>query len=304
MPYARGGSLVVLLTGANGQLGTDFKKFFDREKIEYIATDYEELDITKPEEIEKFLVGKNIDIIINCAAYNNVDKAEEEVEMCILLNKKAPKYLAEAAKKIGAEYVTYSTDFVFDGEKDTPYTEENIPNPLSIYSKTKYEGERGVLDTYDKVFVIRTSWVFGIGNNNFNKAVISWSKTRDELSIVDDQISAPTYSKDLAEFSWKLIKTGEYGLYHLSNSGECSKYDQAKYVLESIGWKGRLNTAKTEDFNLKAKRAKYSKISSEKAEEIIHTHRVDTEGGACIIPKEEMPHWKNAIDRFLKELGY
>ena len=197
----------ILLTGSNGQLGHDFKKLFDSLKIEYIATDYQELDITNNEYLEHFF-NENNDFthIINCAAYNDVDKAETD-EKVKLLNITAPYKLAEFAKKIDAMYVTYSTDFVFDGQKKEPYTEEDIPNPLSEYGKSKYEGEKSVLKTYEKTFVIRTSWVFGIANNNFNKQVINWSKSRDTLNIVDDQVSVPTYSRDLAEISWKLIQT-------------------------------------------------------------------------------------------------
>ena len=149
-------------------------------------------------------------------------------------------------------------------------------------------GEEAVLAEYDKSFVIRTSWVFGIANNNFNKQVINWSKTRDELNIVDDQVSVPTYSKDLAYFSWKLIETKKYGLYHMSNSGICSKYDQAKYVLDKIGWTGKLGISKTEDFNLPAKRSKFSKLDSTKLENMVG---------------EKIPSWQDAIDRFLEELN-
>jgi dTDP-4-dehydrorhamnose reductase len=220
---------MILLTGANGQLGNEFQKLFDDLDLEYIGTDYKDLDITKQDDIRNFIKDKNIDYIINCAAYNDVDKAEEEVEKCFALNSIAPKYLALISKEIGAVFVTYSTDFVFDGEKKTPYIEEDIPNPISAYAKSKVEGEKNVLGTYKKSFVIRTSWVFGIGNNNFVKQVINWSKNRDELNIVYDQVSAPTYSKDLAEYSWELIKSKKFGLYHLSNGGTASKYDQAKY---------------------------------------------------------------------------
>ena len=141
---------------------------------------------------------------------------------------------------------------------------EDISNPLSVYGKTKLKGEKEVFRVKQNSFVVRTSWVFGIAfnNNNFNKQVISWSKSKDELSIVDDQISSPTYSKDLAYYSWELIKTKKYGLYHLSNDGEASKYDQAKYVLEKINWQGKLNRAKTKDFNLKAERAEYTKLAN------------------------------------------
>lgn len=278
---------MILITGANGQLGTDLKKILDDEKRNYIATDVSNLDITDISSIRNFVKDKNIDTIINCAAYNNVDKAEEESTLCAKLNTFAPRDLAIVAKEIGADYITYSTDFVFDGKKDSPYTEEDIPNPLSVYGKTKYEGENLVMESYDRAFVVRTSWVFGIGNNNFNKQVINWSLSKDELSIVDDQISSPTYSKDLASFSLKLLETKKYGLYHFSNDGEASKYDQAKYVLDSIGWTGKLNRAKTKDFNLKAMRAPYTKLGSQKFESAIGS---------------EIPSWKSGICRFLEEL--
>ena len=278
---------MILITGAKGQLGYDFQRLFDKLKEEYIATDRDDLDITDIEKVREFVKDKNITLIINCAAYNNVDKAEDEPELCKKLNTYVPRDLAIVAKEIGAEYITYSTDFVFDGEKKASYTEEDIPNPLSIYGKSKYEGEKEVFKVKPDSFVVRTSWVFGIANNNFNKQVINWSKSKDELSIVDDQISSPTYSKDLAYYSWELIKTKKYGLYHLSNTGEASKYDQGKYVLDKIGWQGKLNRAKTKDFNLKAQRAEYTKLDSSKLEKVIG---------------KKIPSWENGIDRFLEEM--
>ena len=280
---------MILITGANGQLGYDFQRLFDSLKAKYIATDVADFDITNEKSIDDFfLKHNNISLIINCAAYNDVDKAETDSDFCMLLNSRAPFNLAKKAKEIGATFVTYSTDFVFDGDIRDPYTEEDMPNPPSVYAKSKRMGEEAVLAEYDKSFVIRTSWVFGIANNNFNKQVINWSKTRDELNIVDDQVSVPTYSKDLAYFSWKLIETKKYGLYHMSNSGICSKYDQAKYVLDNIGWTGKLGTSKTEDFNLPAKRSKFSKLDSTKLENIVG---------------EKIPSWQDAIDRFLEELN-
>lgn len=278
---------MILITGANGQLGHDFQRIFKERNLDFIATDYKELDITDIDVVREFVKDKNINLIINCAAYNNVDKAEEEKEMCYKLNAAAPRDLALVAKEIEADYITYSTDFVFDGSKNTPYTEEDIPAPLSVYSQAKAEGERLVLEAYDKSFVVRTSWVFGIANNNFNKQVINWSKSRDTLGIVDDQVSVPTYSYDLALYSLKLLETKKYGLYHLSNSGVASKYDQAKYVLDSIGWKGTLNRAKSSDFILPAKRAEYSKLDSSKLEAVIG---------------EKIPTWESGIDRFLNEM--
>ena len=277
----------ILLTGSNGQLGHDFKKIFDKKNIEYIATDYKELDITSDKDLNKFFQeNEGITHVINCAAYNDVDKAETDKKVW-LLNAEAPKKLAEFSKKIGAIFVTYTTDFVFDGEKDSPYVEDDKTKGISEYGKSKAQGEKDVLESYDKSFVIRTSWVFGIANNNFNKQVINWSKSRNELNIVDDQVSVPTYSMDLAEFSWKLIQTGKFGLYHITNDGIASKYDQAKYVLEKIGWKGMLGRAKTADFNLPAKRPAYSKLDSSKVEKLLG---------------EKIPTWQSGIDRFLEEM--
>ncbi len=277
----------ILLTGSNGQLGHDFKKIFDKKNIEYIATDYKELDITSDENLNKFFQeNEGITHVINCAAYNDVDKAETDKKVW-LLNAEAPKKLAEFSKKIGAIFVTYTTDFVFDGEKNSPYVEDDKTKGISEYGKSKAQGEKDVLEAYDRSFVIRTSWVFGIANNNFNKQVINWSKSRNELNIVDDQVSVPTYSMDLAEFSWKLIQTEKFGLYHITNDGIASKYDQAKYVLEKIGWKGTLGRAKTADFNLPAKRPAYSKLDSSKVEKLIG---------------EKIPTWQSGIDRFLEEM--
>ncbi|MDO4588817.1 MAG: dTDP-4-dehydrorhamnose reductase, partial [Fusobacterium sp.] len=219
---------MILITGANGQLGYDFQRLFDRLKEKYIKTDKESLDITDINKIREFVKNKNITLIINCAAYNDVDKAEDEIEECKKLNTSAPKNLAIIANEIGADYITYSTDFVFDGKKKSPYTEDDLVNPLSIYGKSKYEGEKEVFKIKPNSFIIRTSWLFGVANNNFNMQIINWSKNKNELKIVDDQISSPTYSKDLAYYSWELIKTKKYGLYHFSNNGEASKYDQAK----------------------------------------------------------------------------
>ena len=277
----------ILLTGSNGQLGHDFQKLFDNLNIKYIPTDYQDLNITDNENLEKFF-EKNNDFthIINCAAYNDVDKAEID-DKVFLLNEQAPKKLAEFSKKLGAIFVTYSTDFVFDGKKGEGYIEGDIATPVSNYGIAKANGEKLTLETYEKSFVIRTSWVFGKANNNFNTQVINWSKTRNELNIVDDQVSVPTYSKDLAEFSWKLIQTGKFGLYHITNNGTASKYDQARYVLEKIGWKGVLKSAKTEDFNLPAKRPHFSKLSSEKVEKLL---------------EEKIPDWKSGIDRYLEEM--
>jgi len=279
---------MILITGAKGQLGTDFKKIFDSIGEPYIATDVEDLDITHKKDVEQFIAKNKVQLIINCAAYNNVDKAEIEQDLCYSLNCHAPHNMAMAAKSAGAVFVTYSTDFVFDGTKGQPYTEDDMPNPLSVYAKSKYEGEQLVLHAYDRVFVIRTSWLFGKANKNFNTQVLDWSQKNTTLRIVDDQISVPTYSYDLARYSWMLILTQNFGLYHIVNAGQASKYDQAKYLLDRIGWNGTVVRAKSSEFNTPAQRPAYSKLDTSKFERVCNT---------------TIPHWQDAIDRWLKEMN-
>ena len=276
----------VLITGGNGQLGQDFQKLFNKIGIKYIATDYDTLDITDKEKVKEYIDKYDFDIVINCAAYNDVDKAEIEKDRCFELNYKAVENLTKICKERDIIFVTYSTDFVFDGNGYLPYTEKDTPNPLSIYSQAKLMGENSALE-YHKSLVIRTSWVFGMGNNNFCKQVINWAKDKNHLKIVDDQVSSPTYSKDLACFSWELINKDIYGLFHFSNDGEASKYDQAKYILDKIGWQGKLERALSSEFNLLAKRPSYSKLNISKIRKAVG---------------KEIPHWKEAIDRFLIEL--
>ncbi|MFD2672016.1 dTDP-4-dehydrorhamnose reductase [Marinicrinis sediminis] len=284
---------MILLTGANGQLGRDFQQLFVDNNIPFIPTHYKAfdgymtLDVTDIAEAERIVREYPVTHIINCAAYNNVDLAEEESDRAFLLNREVPRQLARLAESTKTVFVTFSTDFVFDGTTEKPYVETDPTDPLNVYGQSKLAGEQAVLSSYDRVFVIRTSWVFGIGNHNFNKSVLNWSKSRRELIVVDDQVSVPTYSKDLAAFSWDLIQSDAYGLYHLSNQGEASKYDQAKYVLEQIGWQGIIQRGKTDDFKLPAKRAPYSKLNSTKAENRIG---------------RRMPHWQDAVVRFLEEM--
>ena len=293
-----------LIFGANGKLGTDFKELFDSTGEKYIATDKNEVDITNGDFLRAYIKvmhqNYKIDTIINCAAYNDVDNAETEKELCYKVNAEAPANLAMIASEIGATYITYSTDFVFNGmttnylyNESTGYVEEDEPHPLSTYARTKYEGELLVSQIIEnpentsRIYIVRTSWVFGKGNINFIDKIIEWSKQRDELKVVDDQVSSPTYSKDLAYFSWKIIKKGlESGIYHFTNDGIASKYDQAQYILEKISWKGNLERAKSEEFNLLAERPKFSKLSCKKIKEKL---------GVSI------PNWKDAIDRYFKE---
>ncbi|MCY3413636.1 MAG: dTDP-4-dehydrorhamnose reductase [Candidatus Heimdallarchaeota archaeon] len=277
----------ILLTGANGQLGNAFKDFFLENNIEYIATDIDELDITDLLAIRNFIkINEDISIIINCAAYNNVDKAEEDKKTAFLINAMAPKNLAIASNECNIPIVHYSTDYVFDGTKGEEYYIYDQPNPISEYGRSKYLGEQYVQTMNPKHIVIRTSWLFGNGPINFIKKLLSWAK-KEEISIVNDEISSPTYAPDLAVMSWQLIKSKAYGIFHISNDGICSRYDWAKYILSEIHWKGTINAASLKDFNLAAQRPGYSKIDN---------------FGLEFYSKHRMRNWKEATSEYLNKI--
>lgn len=276
----------VLVLGADGQLGREFQRFFKKKKIRYVACSHKDVDVTDILKIEEIIREENITLVINCAGYNNVDRAEVDSKKCYEVNGYAPTNIANLCRSFGIPFVTYSTDYVFDGEKETPYTEEDVPNPLSVYGKSKLMGEKGALD-YEKSLVIRPSWIFGSLNDNFVKKVINWAREKEEIRIVDDQISAPTYTYDLVCATWNLLEKDIYGLYHFSNHGECSKYDEIYYVFKKIGESKKLSRAKSQDFNSLAKRPCYSKLDSRKIEKVLGSN---------------IASWKDGIDRFLDEI--
>jgi dTDP-4-dehydrorhamnose reductase len=276
----------ILITGANGQLGKDFQKYLKQNKIDYIPTDSSDLDITNLNQIRQFAKeNKNITHIINCAAYNAVDKAEEEWEKAYRINGLGVRNLALISNEINAELIHYSTDYVFSGDKGSKYTIYDTPNPINKYGESKALGEKESTLSH-KRYLIRVSWVFGTGNTNFAKKVINWSKNKEELRIVDDEISSPTYTKDLVKATMNLINLKAYGTYHITNT-PCSRYEWAEYILEKINWKGKLNKAKKEEFDLPAKRPDYAVLDNFGYKE--------TTG-------QTMPDWKNATKRFLDEL--
>lgn len=278
----------VLLTGANGQLGRAFQELFKNEKIEFIAAPKEELDITDLRKIREF-VSKNPGIthIINCAAYNKVDEAEKDWKTAYLVNGIGPKNLAIVSNEIGAELVHYSTDYVFSGKKGSPYTIYDTPDPINKYGESKVLGERFVMSFSNRYYLIRTSWVFGDGMN-FVRKVLEWSKKSKVLRIVDDEVSSPTYAQDLAKATWELIKLKAYGLYHITNSGYCSRYEWAEFILNEIGWDGELKRAKQEDFNLPAKRPKFSVLDG---------------FGLREFTGMKMESWKRRTTEFIEKLG-
>jgi len=279
--------MVILITGAHGQLGQGIKSECDYRGISCIAADSHILDITDPRAVRIFVKNHAPDTIINCAAFTAVDQAETEWRKAYRVNGLGVRNLALAARDTGAVLVHYSTDYVFDGHSTLPYTIADAPNPLSQYGKSKHLGEKEVLSLSTQFFLIRTSWVFGRGNVNFPRKILEWSRDRDALSIVNDQVSSPTYTRDLARATLYLCQTGDYGLYHITNSGSCSRYDWARFILDTVGWEGSLAPAKSSDFPTLACRPSFSVLDNFGSPEVLGY---------------DLPSWETATENFLKEL--
>jgi len=277
----------ILVTGANGQLGSELKeqgKNYAYGKIYF--TDVDTLNITKLSEIESFVKSYDIHFIVNCAAYTAVDKAEDEPELAELLNAKAVYNLAQIAFKYELKLIHVSTDYVFDGNNYLPYTELDATNPTSIYGNTKLKGEQVILNSNIAYIILRTSWLYSSHGNNFVKTMLKLGKDKNELNIVFDQIGTPTYAKNLAQAILHIIKNYitdsifEIGIYHYSNQGVCSWYDFAHEIFKIKRIKCMVNPVTSDKFPTKAIRPKYSVLNKQKI----------TETYALTIP-----HWTDAL---------
>lgn len=264
--------MVVLVTGANGQLGQALQsiasKFLD---IKFVFCDSITLDITKKESTEPIFAKYSPNFCINAAAYTAVDKAESEPEKAYLINVEGVKNLAEVCKNSHTKLLHISTDFVFDGTKNTPYAEEDFPNPAGIYGITKLKGEQVIQEILEEYFIIRTSWVYSEYGHNFMKTMLRLANEKDSLTVVNDQIGTPTHAVDLAEVLLKIISTNNqqpttnnYGTYHFANEGQCSWYDFAKKIFELNQIKIDLKPIPTSSFPTPAKRPSYSVLDKTK----------------------------------------
>ena len=253
-----------LITGAKGQLATEFIKHFQQQSVEYFAFSKEELDITNFDTVYRTLKEIKPEVVINCAAYNLVDNAEKEPEKAYSINAVGPYNLALASKEIKAKFIHYSTDYVFDGTKEGPYTEEDTPNPLSEYAKSKRLGEVLITQTIEDYLIFRTSWVYGEGKQNFLYKLQQWIKDREFIKVAVDEFSVPTSTKTIVRVTLKAIEKDLSGLYHLVNSGYASRYEWAKTFFRVKGIKKLILPAYQSDFNLPAKRPKWSVMSNEK----------------------------------------
>lgn len=257
---------MILLTGGNGQLGTELRHLLDEKGIEYVSTDAKEMDITDAQATMKFIEELKPTVIYHCAAYTAVDKAEDEgKELDEKINVDGTRNVAIAAKAVGATLVYISTDYVFDGTlKDGEYEVDASVNPQNEYGRTKALGEQIVQEIMDNYYIIRTSWVFGKYGHNFVFTMQKLAETRDELTIVNDQYGRPTWTRTLAEFMYFVIdQKAPFGIYHLSNDNACTWYDFAKEILKDTDVK--VLPVTSEQFPQKAKRPQYSVMDLSKA---------------------------------------
>lgn len=280
-------SIKVLITGANGQLGYDVVKRLNVLGIKALGVGRDDFDITNKNQIEEYVLKTKPDVVVHCAAYTAVDKAENEKEKCYKINVEGTRNVVEACKKIDAKMVYISTDYVFDGEGDESKPEDNLTNPINYYGYSKQQGEILVRELLDKYFIIRTSWVYGKNGSNFVKTMLQLAQFKNEINVVNDQIGAPTYTVDLAGLICDMIQTTKYGTYHGVNEGYCSWYELALAIFEIEGIKIRVNPLPTSEYITKAKRPLNSKLSKDNLVNNGFT---------------KLPVWKDALMRYLKEI--
>lgn len=273
----------VLVTGVKGQLGYDICKCLDSINIENKGIDRDEADLTNEFQIKNVINAYKPSLVIHCAAYTAVDKAEDERDICYSINVLGTRYIAEACNDIGAKLMYFSTDYVFEGLGDHFYTEQDNINPQSFYGLTKYQGEEEVRKVKNH-YILRISWVYGINGNNFVKTMLKLAETRDEISVVSDQIGSPTYTEDVANLVCNMIQTEKYGTYHVTNSDICSWYEFACEIFRLKGINVKVNPIKTSEYPTKAVRPINSRLSKDKLLQ---------EGF------EQLPSWKDALERYI-----
>ena len=281
----------VLVTGAGGQLGTDILIELKSRGVEFKGIDLnaqepdiESVDITNRDTVMPFIKSYKPDSVIHSAAYTAVDKAEDEAELCMRINKDGSENVAMACRNIGAEMIYVSTDYVFDGSGDAPYEANDKCSPLQVYGKSKLAGEEVTKVHLDNYYIVRISGVFGKFGNNFVKTMLRLSETRDVINVVNDQIGSPTYTPDLAVLLCDMVFSGKFGTYHATNEGFCSWADFAQEIMRISGSSCKINPIPSEQYPTKAKRPKnwrLSKLSLDKA------------------GFNRLPTWQNALERFL-----
>lgn len=279
----------ILVTGVGGQLGYDVCKVLATRKIEHKGVDIVDFDITDPQATREYILAYRPDAVIHCSAWTAVDSAEDEPEKCRAVNVGGTRNIAAGCKEIGAKMLYISTDYVFPGSGARFYEPDDLTGPLGVYGQTKLEGELAVKELLEQYFILRTSWVFGKNGNNFVKTMLRLAEARAEINVVCDQVGSPTYTADLAPLLCDMIGTEQYGVYHVTNEGVCSWAEFAAEIFRLAGKNVRVNAIPTSEYPTRAVRPLNSRLCKDKLEEMGFYR---------------LPHWKDALGRYLEENDY
>jgi len=282
----------ILIIGANGQLGTDLVRILRHHQV--IALTHKEIEVCNHQETRKILEGHKPEVVVNTSAYHRVDLCEDHLEETFKVNTYAVRNLAEICQDLGIVLVHLSTDYVFGSEKKSPYREKDLPNPLNVYGVSKLAGEYFVRHICQRHFIIRTSGLYGVAGasgkgGNFVELMIRLAKEGRPIKVVSDQILTPTYTKELAKKIAQLIETGQYGLYHVTNNGQCSWYEFARVIFELVGLHPDLSATTTEEFGAKAKRSPYSVLENANLRKL---------------GLDDLSSWREALEQYLREKGH
>ena len=276
-----------LITGSNGQLAKEFLRVLGAANHEVLAPSEERLDISDPNAIHQAVSQCKPDVIVNCAAYNLVDKAEEDFDAACRINVTGVKHLAIASREHHALLVHFSTDYVFDGTKEDFYTEEDRPNPINNYGKSKLLGEGSIVAETDNFLLFRLSWVFGEGRQNFLFHLLKWAERNPVLKVACDETSVPTYTEDIAKVAMLAIAKRLRGFFHLTNGGYATRYEVARYFLEKLGMGKLILPVASDYFPMPARRPRFSAMSNHRISEALNFH---------------IPDWRNGVDRFIQNI--
>lgn len=285
----------VLVTGANGQLGTDVMAELVKRGHDAVGVDVSEMDITKADEVCRVMTAAEPEAVIHCAAWTAVDDAEDKPEAVRAVNALGTENIARLCKEQDCKLMYISTDYVFDGTGKRPWEPDDDRQPLNVYGQTKYEGELAAQKYAEKLFIVRIAWVFGLNGKNFVKTMLDLAKTHTELNVVDDQVGSPTYTKDLARLLADMIETEKYGRYHATNEGFCSWYEFACEIFRQAALSHEecrrvvVHPVSSSEFPTRAVRPSNSRMSKKKL----------SENGF-----RRLPEWQDAVTRYLKEIGY
>lgn len=278
----------ILVTGVGGQLGTDVVAELKKRGHEVIGVSQEELDITEEAKVEAFVMNIRPEAIIHCAAYTAVDAAEDNYELAYQVNCLGTRYLARACKNLNGKFIYISTDYVFSGEGDQPWKVDDVTNPQNNYGKTKLLGEEEVKKYTDQYYIVRTSWVIGAVGKNFVKTMLQLGKARGAVSVVNDQIGAPTFTKNLSALLSDMVETNRYGVYHATNEGECSWYEFAVEIFRQAKLDVTVTPVNSSEFPAKAVRPKNSRMNKD-----------------CLTQNgfHRLPDWKLELGEYLKTIN-